>query len=81
MQCSLFSLVVKLDRQGLIVDFIVVILQVVWKMGENLFYVSRADIFQIYPRVLKELLIKDDLLQSQLEPGKNMILLPSGRCL
>ena len=52
------------------------ILQVVRKMGENLFYVSRADIFQIYPRVLKQLLIKDDFLQSQVEPGKNMILLP-----
>jgi hypothetical protein len=43
-------------------------------MGDNLFYVSRAGIFSIYPNILKRLVAIDDEAYS---PDKCFILLPS----
>lgn len=42
--------------------------------ADNLFYVSRAGIFSIYPRILEKLVAVDDLAYS---PEKNVITLPS----
>ena len=45
-------------------------------MGDNLLFVSRANIFSIYPKILKKLLIIDDMGYSSTSE-KNIILLPS----
>lgn len=42
--------------------------------ADNLFYVSRADIFSIYPRILTQLVVVDDIAYT---PEKNYIALPS----
>jgi hypothetical protein len=43
-------------------------------MGDNLFYVSRANIFSIYPNILKKIVAIDDAAYN---PEKNLIVLPS----
>jgi len=45
-------------------------------MCDNLFYVSRANIFDIYPRILKKMVILDDMAYSATSE-KNVIQLPS----
>lgn len=42
--------------------------------ADNLFYVSRAGIFSIYPKILEKMIAADDLTYS---PEKNYISLPS----
>lgn len=42
--------------------------------ADNLFYVSRANIFSIYPKILKKMVVIDDMAYS---PDKNVIALPS----
>lgn len=42
--------------------------------ADNLFYVSRANIFDIYPKILKKMIVLDDMAYS---PDKNFIALPS----
>jgi hypothetical protein len=43
-------------------------------MADNLFYVSRAGIFSIYPNILKKMVIVDDMAYN---PDKVSIALPS----
>lgn len=42
--------------------------------ADNLFYVSRANIFTIYPEILKKIVVIDDMAYT---PEKNYIALPS----
>lgn len=42
--------------------------------ADNLFYVSRAGIFSIYPSILQKMVVADD---SAYSPDKNYIALPS----
>lgn len=44
--------------------------------ADNLFYVSRANIFDIYPKILKKMIVLDDMAYSS--PDKNLVIsLPS----
>lgn len=42
--------------------------------ADNLFYVSRANIFSIYPKILQKMIVCDDMAYS---PDKNFVTLPS----
>lgn len=42
--------------------------------ADNLFYVSRANIFSIYPKILRRMIIDDDAAHN---PEKVLITLPS----
>lgn len=42
--------------------------------ADNLFYVSRANIFDVYPTILKKMIILDDMAYN---PEKSSIALPS----
>lgn len=42
--------------------------------ADNLFYVSRADIFSIYPKILKKMIVLDDMSYN---PEKMSITVPS----
>lgn len=42
--------------------------------ADNLFYVSRANIFSIYPSILKKMVIVDDMAYN---PEKSFVALPS----
>lgn len=42
--------------------------------ADNLFYVSRANIFSIYPKILKKMIVLDDMAYN---PEKMNIALPS----
>lgn len=42
--------------------------------ADNLFYVSRANIFSIYPKILQKMIILDDISYS---PEKAIVVLPS----
>lgn len=46
-------------------------------MGDNLFYVSRAGIFSIYPNILRKIVAIDDEAYGPDKPTFGCILLPS----